>query len=163
MTQPRRWFQIHLSTAIVMMLVVALLMLSNFQHEVVYWTGFNSENFRVTFEEVKHYQSGHNADVNIRPDFDWSSRPMGRERYYGWPLLMVERVEFVYFSADGWRLAPTEEQVVPWRWYYHDSDNWYEDYRVYLNIGTWLSILAGTAILSEVFLRGRKVGSRSNE
>jgi hypothetical protein len=35
MTQPRRWFQIHLSTAIVMMIVASILLLNNFRPEVL--------------------------------------------------------------------------------------------------------------------------------
>ena len=118
---PNRWFQLSLVTLVVFVIVVAIVMLLNFMPRMEYWTGFNSENFEVSHEDIN--DAIHTpGKFGIRRDYEWRQHQFGEERHFGWPFKFVTDWKLVYFTDAGWKPAPDVEQIPhPLNWYYDSS------------------------------------------
>jgi hypothetical protein len=131
--------QFHLSSLLLVLLITATLMLLNFHPQPVYITNFSSENFEVTHELVYDFAVNKRRiyeDFAYDPEYKWYEHRFMRFKRYGWPLIMFQKMDLVYFTNDGWNMVPEEDQV---RW----GGIWYDGWRLlFWNALVWLGIVS---------------------
>jgi hypothetical protein len=140
----RRWFQIHLSTAIVLMFAAGGFLFLNFSAVEGIWTD-GSESSTVT--------PGYVAQLiwEGRNGIDWTEEGhFYRERHYGWPFIAFLDSDRVRFSSGHWEVS-SHFRDLTW------DDSLDEDARwnLALNVLCWCVLLASIVVLVPILERRR--------
>ncbi|MBI3828463.1 MAG: hypothetical protein HY291_03045 [Planctomycetes bacterium] len=130
--KPRRWFQIHLSTALVLMLASGILLWANFS----------------PFRDSVCTEGSYSEYVTIDKAVQREEIPkLIRDRHFGWPFELYVVSEYVRFQAYDWQAEGSPE----FWWEVPNLPSF--AVRLSENMCLWILILAGICFTSEFLTR----------
>jgi len=145
----RKFWQVHLSTAIFMMVIAGAAIGLNFLPIVeVITLGSGSES--ITLEQGLEYD-------RIERELGNNGLTCMRYRRYGWPRKVCNYCDFVRAHPDGWQRddwgygPPTGLEWASW-----DRDESYGKRGLVIGIAVFIALLTATAMLSEFIIRRRE-------